>query len=265
MNKELQAIENSITQWTFYAETRAEAKSSYPPLKDLFLINSCYLCQYSCEKSGTKNTSKNAPDSACHACPYYKKYGFCDMTGKPYYEWCWGNKAQGAQAFLEQLKTLRTPIRRADVLIETLEAQLAEAKDIKATLQTQKDTKAESDEKPKPLEHGDYGIYKGETTPMLIMDNGNASLRIAHDDGLLGNIPPTEGDYNILGNIFKELAALKPKKEFEIADVAVSLDKDYVRIEGDGYTVYVGRARFHDFIHNLRCMELQMIQDAAKQ
>ena len=146
-------------------------------------------------------------------------------------------------------------------MIEKLSVWVDEVKDIKATSLAQL---AESDEKPK-LRHGDYGFAE-DGEPRLVFTNwnnnfttcGNFSIRKYQTQ--LGKAPKI-----IIGNIFKELAALKPKKEFEIADVAVSLDKDYVRIEGDGYTVYVGRARFHDFILNLRCMELQMIQDAAKQ
>ena len=246
MNKELQAIENSITQWTFYAETRAEAKSSYPPLKDLFLINSCYLCQYSCEKSGTKNTSKNAPDSACHACPYYKKYGFCDMTGKPYYEWCWGNKAQGAQAFLEQLKVL------------AYEAQHPEPK------------KAE---KPK-LRHGDYGR---DLDGFIYLEDNIRHKSIVHwlgdygESGLSGRAAESfEG--KVIGNLADDLAALKPLEEFEMKDCTGGNDfkarincnctDGHVELRAGCGLVTVNDREFHEIILKLRCMELQMKLDA---
>ena len=117
MNKELQAIENSIMQWTFYVVTGAKNKWSYEPIRDANLLDNCYLCEHSSGITGTRECRDFSDDSRhprCQACPYFKKYGFCCDAGKPAGRWLHGDddhNPKDAQAFLEQLKTLRTLLK----------------------------------------------------------------------------------------------------------------------------------------------------------
>jgi hypothetical protein len=201
MDKREQAIENTITQWTKLAETGEDK----PELKDVDC--GCYLCQYSYEITGCTG----AP-SKCKPCPYHKKYGRCfHREGAPYSEWynckTKAEKRIHAKAFLEQVKTLRSPkmdkkqelehkLEQAkrdkevtnnviDCQIETLEAQLAEAK------------------KPVKLRHGDYGYwYPQDTkTPFLYhkSDSSNAMCSDPNADWVMCD----SYNYVRLGNIFK--------------------------------------------------------------
>ena len=233
MNTELQAIENSIVDWTKLART-GEDKPEHRGVK-----YDCHLCQYSVEVTEQEGFER------CEACPYYKKYGRCDTDGHPYAKWervrKWervsGIKERRpyAQAFLDQLKVL------------AYEAQRPEPK------------KAE---KPK-LRHGDY--QKVNSGDCIWLKDAKDVLRPFTSNMMCGSLTNQSYDDAItpLGNIFKELAALKPLKEYSTGDgMRVWLNKD-----GDlrFSCSYVINRNVHDFILNLRCMEAQMIQDAAKQ
>ena len=142
-----------------------------------------------------------------------------------------------------------------------------EAKDIKATSLAQL---AESDEKPKP-KHGDYG-FDGHKNPRLAAAQEWQEPPDQYNDWsrykVTENIRNNNNDFSvILGNIFADLAALKPIESFNMRTLKVEQSsEENIRIE-DSFkdVVLVPICDFHDFILNLRCMELQMIQDAAKQ
>ena len=159
----------------------------------------------------------------------------------------------------QEKEIIKNVVKRADVMIEKLSVWVDEVKDIKATSLAQL---AESDEKPKPLEHGDYGRAKSnhgdEPIDRRLYANG-------HSWGIVGNDPCDETPLCfVLGNIFKELAALKPIREFEYKGYTdgrmIVLDS-----EGDidfGSLRRIKKDDIHAFILKLRGMEAQMKLDA---
>ena len=171
---------------------------------------------------------------------------------------------------------LEDVVRRADAMIEKLSVWVDEAKDIKATSLAQL---AES-EKPK-LRHGDYGfdedgeallIHKqsSQEHPITSRDKKGCPCGRIMEDG-------THSTRRIarLGNIFDDLAALKPIKEFEMKDCTGGNDfkarincnctDGHVELRAGCGLVTVNDREFHEIILKLRCMELRKIQDAAKQ
>ena len=251
MNKELQAIENSIMQWTFYVVTGAKNKWSYEPIRDANLLDNCYLCEHSSGITGTRECRDFSDDSRhprCQACPYFKKYGFCCDSGKPVEMWADDHNPMHAQAFLDQLKVL------------AYEAQHPEPK------------KAE---KPK-LRHGDYGR---DLDGFIYLEDNIRHKSIVHwlgdygESGLSGRAAESfEG--KVIGNLADDLAALKPIKEFHRpkshsigntefhVNLCESGDVDFV--VGYEYVCFTSK-EFSEITLKCRCMELRMIQDAAKQ
>jgi len=249
MNKELQAIENSIMQWTFYVVTGAKNKWGYEPIRDANLLDNCYLCEHSSGITGTRECRDFSDDSRhprCQACPYFKKYGFCCDSGKPVEMWADDHNPMHAQAFLDQLKVL------------AYEAQHPEPK------------KAE---KPK-LRHGDYGR---DLDGFIYLEDNIRHKSIVHwlgdygESGLSGRAAESfEG--KVIGNLADDLAALKPLEEFEMKDCTGGNDfkarincNGHVELRAGCGLVTVNDREFHEIILNLRCMELRKIQDAAKQ
>ena len=189
MNKELQAIENSIMQWTFYVVTGAKNKWGYEPIRDANLLDNCYLCEHSSGITGTRECREFSDDSRrprCQACPYFKKYGFCCDSGKPVEMWADDHNPMHAQAFLDQLKVL------------AYEAQHPEPK---------------KTEKP-ILRHGDYGRAKCSFSDKPVDRRIYAN---SHSWGCIGDDHQDNSPLHyVYGNIFDDLAALKPIEEFEM-------------------------------------------------
>ena len=196
MNKQdklIDAVENSIEQWTFYAETGAKDKCEYKPVREANLLDRCYLCQYSSEITGEaacRDTNDRTRHPRCQACPYFKKYGFCCDPGQPAERWLADvHDPKEACLFAEQLKTLIWEVRQDSI------AQLAE--------------------KPK-LRHGDYGINEEGKGRLATKVNQSYDTKRYNSYGLIG-----DGDKHIecLGNIFDDLAALsEPLEEFTLGD-----------------------------------------------
>ena len=117
------------------------------------------------------------------------------------------------------------------------------------------------------LEHGDYHL--SESGNCLWAKDNDGTLRPITDTHICHLL--TKGiAYNnepILGNIFDDLAALKPKEEFELHGTKISFEKWGVeQIAGD---LIIPRLRVKQdeiptFITNLRCLELYLKQKGEK-
>ena len=239
---ELEAIDNSIEQWTFYAGTDVKRKRDYPPIMDgLKLLDNCYLCEYSRDVSERRSCDATDGRPRCQPCPYYKKYGFCSKEGAPFEKWVHSynkDRRPFALAFLDQLKVLTCEARRPKA------------------------------EKPK-LRHGDCSLSRmGE--PAVFIGNGREAVAYYED----GHSEPCgewqNGTYAIDGrgfrfNAFADLQVLsEPLEEFEYQGYA----KKTIRLESDG-DIDLGSLRrirrkdIHDFILNLCRMEAKMKMDEA--
>ncbi len=104
------AIDISIELWTWLAETGISSKGAWSGWK--MYGESAWECAL-CEWEGHQNCKTSVPveDIVCPRCPYGKKFGFCAVDGKPYWNWTHAlsatDRKRHAAAFLEQLKTLR--------------------------------------------------------------------------------------------------------------------------------------------------------------
>jgi len=98
---EKKAIEKSIEQWTWLAET-GKKKQDWPEWEKYDDVScNCFLCEYN---EGTDT------DESCGACPLYKKFGNCENEETPYMNWLYAktpeDRKKYALEFLEQLKQL---------------------------------------------------------------------------------------------------------------------------------------------------------------
>ena len=171
---------------------------------------------------------------------------------------------ENTQEAIKLLTDIRNSVT-TDRFMDFLDTQLL---DLQAQL-------AESDEKPKPLEHGVCAVSSvGEPFVVIEQTTLSGSPKAFYgDQGGTINADKAIKDFTILiPNIFDDLAALKPIKEFEMKDCTGGNDFE-ARIDCNGHVelragrglVTVNDREFHEIIINLRCLELQMIQDAAKQ
>jgi len=149
------------------------------------------------------------------------------------------------QELEHKLEQARKDRLAADLTFEneiiSLEKQLAEA------------------EKPK-LRHGDYGYFFNDGSPRIVINSG-----VYDKHNKCGRIEDKHF-YNILGNIFDELQALKPLEEFEmdVHTYGINRDKGWahapIHIAGNNHTL----AELSAFILNLRCIEYKLKLDEAK-
>ena len=173
---------------------------------------------------------------------------------------------ENTQEAIKLLTDIRNSVT-TDRFMDFLDTQLL---DLQAQL-------AESDEKPKPLEHGDYGfdedgeallIHKqsSQEHPITSRDKKGCPCGRIMEDG-------THSTRRIarLGNIFDDLAAIKPLDEFEMKDCTGGNDfkarincNGHVELRAGCGLVTVNDREFHEIILKLRGMEAQKILDAAK-
>jgi len=245
---EQEAIKKSSIQWIYYARTGIGNKYEYKPARDA--INSCYLCDYSVKV--TESGSFDGGHPACQACPYYKKYGFCDSSDKPYTKWRAANtveeRRQCAWEFYDHIQALQDT-----------------------------DSKSQLEEAEKPeLRHGVCAIASGAKgkfgSPFIVIEQsslaGSPKAFYGDTSGQCEADKRIE-DYKILiPDIFDDLKAIsEPLKEFKVGtelifeaklrngdDIMVSLD------DGDGEcSGYYGPEELHEIILNLRRMEAGMV------
>ena len=161
---------------------------------------------------------------------------------------------ENTQEAIKLLTDIRNSVT-TDRFMDFLDTQLL---DLQAQL-------AESDEKPK-LRHGDYGYEDGKHPTVLFRKDGKGNLKSVRESFGVNAFNDTPlHDYNILGNIFDDLAALKPIKEFEINDeyIKVSFDEDGdLRIVQDDDTILISEGFQAELLLKLRGMETQMKLDA---
>jgi len=178
----------------------------------------------------------------------------------------------------QEKEIIKNVVKRADVMIEKLSVWVDEVKDIKATSLAQL---AESDEKPKRPKPWDVIEWTGKkvtnTGANLVLDKDTEQIRIR--DGVKGTISKMGSNDNFiklfnLKDHIADLAALKPIKEFHRpkshslgntefhVNLCESGDVDFV--VGDEYVCFTSK-EFSEITLKCRCMELRMIQDAAKQ
>ncbi len=100
-----EAIDRTIELWTWLAETGKEDKEDWNGWgwnggKYSNNINKCFLCDFAYDF-----------DVDCPLCPYAKKFGRCDMTGKPFLKWCEvetpRTRKKYAKLFLAQVISLK--------------------------------------------------------------------------------------------------------------------------------------------------------------
>lgn len=265
--KEQEAIEKTIVQWTELAVTGGE-KLDLIGVKDR-----CWLCQYGCEVTG-----KRCPTARCQPCPYYKKYGFCNKKGKPYFEWLSAesrpNKRTHANAFLAQIKTLRKDnmnkeqiehkIDDYDKLVEEIQAKIEIMEKLKKEIQSQL---AEAEE-PK-LRHGAWWWKEENPKNVRVFLKEMKDKKrdcVALVDGLLTTIGSAYRGEIIRGNIFTDLAALQETvTEFEMDAHTYRINTGEgwshapIHIAGNNHTL----AEFHAFILKLRGLEAEYIRQQA--
>ena len=133
-------------------------------------------------------------------------------------------------------------------------------------------------EKPKPLEHGDYGYRKGQPRLLSFDSYGNIKATCSTWDSCLASPINDNEQYAILGNIFKELKVMsEPLEEFEkkstfangkfdvkfnavISKPAVGINLDLPAHPFSTFTL----EDLHEIIINLRRMEAKLAQEAKK-
>jgi hypothetical protein len=253
MNKEQIAIAKTIEQWTKLAKTGEKSK----PENDA--LDNCYLCQYGYEVSGFRY-----PTHRCESCPYYKAFGFCESTGKPYRKWrsakTYKDRRVHATAFLEQVKTLQ----EKDMNKEEIEHKLAQARkdrdDIAESVCQLEDMLAEAEKSKPKLRHGDYGYCgKPNIYNMYFVDGRPVRPFGISDNGGQEFIDEPIHEFKAVGNIFDDLKALsEPLEEYETgAGMKVKLTND-----GDlsFSCTYVVNRNIPAFILNLRRMEATLKQ-----
>ncbi|MCJ7482612.1 MAG: hypothetical protein MUO31_06570 [Thermodesulfovibrionales bacterium] len=211
MDNELQTIENSIRHWTFMAETGTRDKRDYPPISKADILENCYLCEYSCEITG--EAAVRPDHHRCQPCPYFKKYGFCNDTGKPFNKWSEStsdtDRQKHANAFVEQLKALVWEVSKDEVRKEAAEA-----------------------EKPKlKLKDWDYGNNIAKCPYIVI----NGKIMWVNEGEFTDSFKPTDSAFTdtYLGhNLAKDLKALgKPLETFTI-DTGGNRVKGYIAKSG---------------------------------
>ena len=206
MLKEREAIEETYTHWLWCAAT-GESNEEYTPIKSgkVKLIENCYLCQYAYEQNGYKEVGR------CDRCPYYKKYGHCSECCVPFHDWTLANtpaeRKPHALAFSEHIATLLEPKK----------------------------------EKPKSLEHGDFGIDEYGRPAMCIhlVTSGlkDVGKNCCHDncDGPdADDDSPTDRVKTKYGNIFKLIDALSENVE----DWGKGLTSQGIWRDGDDIKMY---------------------------
>lgn len=263
---EQQSIAKTIVQWTPLAETGEDK----PELEGVDC--DCYLCQYSFEITGYTG----AP-AKCRPCPYHKKYGQCfNREGMPYSDWYNAKskveKRIHATAFLAQVKTLQEkPMDDKKELEHRLKQAKIDRDKINSEVQIleQELRTATEPEKPKPWDIIEWtGKKASNTGANLVLHDGVSQIRIRDGvKGTLHNITPND-EFRVLFNLTDDLAALsgEPLEEFKMDRLKVTVGASYLNIEDadDFESVQIGKEVLHDFILNLRRMELKMIMDAAK-
>ena len=100
------AIELCTEAWTIHAKTGC--KKSELPEKHQGMDSSCWFCYYN---NHTVQGSRISTSGECKKCPYFKKFGHCNIGDVPFANW---DKAKTprtrkkyAKLFLEQIKTLK--------------------------------------------------------------------------------------------------------------------------------------------------------------
>lgn len=279
MNEEQTAISNTVEQWTPLAET-GEIKSFL-----LGILHSCYLCQYAYEKSGGKDWPER-----CKVCPYYKKYGYCNNSGSIFMQWHFSKKKDDRQrhaaAFLAQVKTLQEkPMDKKEIEQEIEFYEKVRIRAEKAVAKLKAQLEKPEPEKPK-LRNFDVGLFYFESE-MDDKDSLNGIKAIYIEDGdtvyftsktHTGSVccskvssKANNRHLDVMFNLADDLAALSELlEEFEIKEDSVKVyiqDEDclVMKDERDNKAVYISPGNIHDFILNLRKLEIKMIADAAKQ
>ena len=140
-----------------------------------------------------------------------------------------------------------------DAEINSLKAQIAEG------------------EKPKlKLRGGDYGFFNKVRPRLFVKNEGKIRSVIDESDTPTGNPENFLDDYTILGNIFDDMQAMsEPLEEFEVQCNCGSRDILKATTNGcksgcvylkmnDNISVHFHGNSFHDFILNLRRMEVKL-------
>ena len=95
--------------WTWMADTGSNFKEDWPGWKKYNdMLHNCPFCQYANQQG-----QHNPYNRYCPACPYWKKFGYCEDNGKPYALWfdvmldgTESKRKEHARAFLTQLEEL---------------------------------------------------------------------------------------------------------------------------------------------------------------
>ena len=110
---EAEAIEWTDWAWWWQEEHPLEPKHTNPFYNEYEKIvghdpvSFCFLCEWDAIK-------RNHGWGICVHCPYFRKFGYCNMNDKPYASWCisqaignYDDAKKWATAFWEQIKALK--------------------------------------------------------------------------------------------------------------------------------------------------------------
>ncbi len=94
------ALQITEELWTWLAEEDGRKKEDWPEWgKYREMDHDCALCEYTGLESRFKED--------CSGCPYREKFCHCQNELSPYNDWWATGKKIHAQAFLEQIRSLR--------------------------------------------------------------------------------------------------------------------------------------------------------------